>query len=142
MMKFLLKNTCFVILFSSCAIMHHTQVGEIDSAVVLSGKRFEILVSETGFSLDEAASAAKLMTNNEQAKDNIESIRSIIALFQMGPRTGKDVMSPEYADNIYSMIKKKCSEGKISGLTSVRETASYPVISGEIVRIIGYCKNK
>jgi hypothetical protein len=126
----------------SCAIMHHTQVGEIDSEIILKGRKFELVVSETGFNLAEAAEIGKAVTSHQKTQDQIGDVQAIISMFQMGPTTGNHVFSDEYADKIFSMIKKECPSGKVSGLTSVRETAKYPVVSGEIVKIIGFCQRK
>jgi len=123
--------------------MHHTQVGEVDSKTVLRGQRFEILVNELGFNTKElvgTGAAVARASGDSNAANNIEGVGAIIALFQMGPKTGKPTFTDQYADNIYYSILDKCPSGKVSGLTSVREMASYPVVSGEIVRIIGYCK--
>ncbi|HRK06692.1 MAG TPA: hypothetical protein PLZ57_02890 [Pseudobdellovibrionaceae bacterium] len=127
-------------LLSGCAIMHHTQVGEIDSQAVLKGRRFEILISETGVNFDEAARVGKALTQHQQTRDDIGGVAGIISLFQMGPRTGNQVFSPMYADKAFDLIRKECPRGVVSGLVSIRETAKYPVVSGEIVKIIGYCR--
>ena len=57
----------------------------------------------------------------------------------MGPRTGARVFSDSYMDKITEEVYKKCPSGNITGLTSTRETARYPVITGEIAKITGYC---
>lgn len=123
-----------------CAILHHTQVGDVDSALVKEGRRFEILVSETGFNFKEAGEAGKLLTRDAKTQSDIGNAQAILSLFQMGPRTGNQVFSPEYADKIFDLIRKECPSGRYSGLTSIRETAKYPVVSGEIVKITGYCQ--
>lgn len=122
-----------------CAFMHHTQIGDVDSDVVLKGKRFEILVSETGVNIKEAAEIGKAMTRHKGTQDQIQQVQQIISMFQMGPRTGNMVFSEDYADGIVQHIRTKCPRGKISGLMSIRETNKYPVISGEIIKIVGYC---
>ena len=137
----LLIYTSFLML-NACAIMHHTQVGEVDSKVVLEGRRFELLVSEMGYNFKEAADIGQALTKHQGTKDQIGDAQAILSLFQMGPRTGNHVFSDEFADVIFSALKKECPSGKYSGLTSVRETAKYPVVSGEIVKIIGYCQKE
>ncbi|MCY4643832.1 MAG: hypothetical protein OXB88_04385 [Bacteriovoracales bacterium] len=120
--------------------MHHVQVGEVDSKTVLKGRRFEILVSGIGFNLDEATDIGKGIFHKDQ--EAFENIKDLISAFQMGPRTGNPVFSVAYTDKIFGSLKKECPSGDISGLTSVRETAKYPVVSGEIIKIIGYCLEK
>lgn len=128
-----------VALLSGCAIMHSTQLGEIDSKVISKGRKFQILVSETGFNLDEAGSILRHSTQHAQTRNEIAQVQAIIGLFQMGPRTGNQVMTDAYADGMFDLLRKECPKGRISGLNSIRETAKYPVISGEIVKLTGYC---
>ena len=63
----------------------------------------------------------------------------IIAL-QTGPKTGKPVFTEKYSDKIIHELRTECPSGRITGLTMVRETAEYPVVSGEIVKVVGYCE--
>lgn len=133
----LLSLTLFL---NGCAILHQFQMSSIDSEMVMSGKKFEIIVSETGVNLQEAADTAKLFTQSQQTRDQMQQINDIISMFQMGPRTGNMVFNEKYADSIMRALQLECPSGRMSGVTSVRETAKYPVVSGEIVRITGYCQ--
>ena len=144
-----LLSLSFFLLLNACAFMHHTQVGDVDSDVVLTGQRFEVLVSEMGFDFEEAANIGAnivdmgtVLTKGKAGDKGgtLKKIQEMLALFQMGPKTGNTVFSPSYADKIFEILKAKCPDGRISGLTSIRETTKYPVVSGEIVKIIGYCK--
>ena len=127
-------------LSSGCAVMHATQLGEIDSSTVLNGQQFEIRVSQLGLSLDQVASIAEVVADQYGRADEAGAAGDIIALFQMGPKTGNPVFRENYTDHIDTLIAKKCPSGNITGLTVIRETAHYPVLSGEIVRLTGYCK--
>ena len=140
MMKLLLKSPLVLLslLFNGCAVLHHVQVGEVDSQTVLGGRRFEIIVSETGIDLKEATEWGKALVSS--AKDVMHAVQAIVLLTQMGPRTGGVVFSEDYADKIFDRLEAECPNGRVSGLTSVREMTKYPVISGEIVKIIGYCQ--
>jgi len=138
-----MKKSCLVALLlllnSSCAYLHSTQIGEINSAAVKNGRKFELLISETGFNLEEAGAIARYATRGTQAANNFKFIQNTLALFQMGPKTGNPVFNEAYADVLVDMIKEKCPSGNMSGLMSVRESSKYPVVSGEIVKITGYC---
>ena len=138
----LIKFLILIALLPGCAIMHHTQIGEVDSRIVLEGRRFEIKVSEIGFNVKEAGNVAKAMTRHKGTQKHIGQVQAIIQLFQMGPKTGNPVFSDEYSDRVFSLIRKECPKGRVSGLTSIRETAKYPVISGEIVKVVGFCYQK
>lgn len=93
---------CFAV--SSCVVMHHTQVGDVDATIVLQGEPFEIMLSETGVNLQELGEIAKLTTRSQVAQRDIGNIQSVIALFQMGPRTGNPVYNDIYGDALFEML--------------------------------------
>ena len=126
-------------LSSGCVFIHSVQVGEVDSKVVREGERFELRISEQGFNLEEGAKLAEAFASSAGTAKGIRDAASIIQLFQMGPKTGNPVFSDDYTDDLIHQLKLKCPSGRISGLSSIRETAKYPVVSGEVVRLIGYC---
>lgn len=126
---------------SSCAVLHRTQLSDIHSEAVLKSKKFEILLSETGINLQEATDIAKSLTNHQKTSKDMKALNDAIAMFQMGPRTGNMVFNDTYPDAIVPTLLQKCPSGRISGLLSVRETNKYPVVSGEIVKVVGYCLN-
>ncbi len=121
----------FPIILSSCAVLHHAQLGSIDNAMNSNeiSTPIDIKISETGVNGEEAALIA-------QQND----IALLIALFQFGNRTGNPVYSEKYAEGLIQEIHRQCPHGKIVNLLSVRETRKYPVISGEIVKVIGECR--
>ena len=123
---------------ASCAQLHHVQVGEIENRSGFVQKPFDIKISETGVSIQEAAGVVKVLSSKQTNKE-IQQVANIIAMFQMGPRTGNPVYVKDYAKNLIELIYEKCPTGQVTGLTSVRESRKYPVVSGEIVKITGYC---
>lgn len=126
------------LLLFSCAQLHHVQIGEVVSHPDYVQKPFDIKISETGVNIDEAKNISKVFMNKDQQKD-AENVAGIIGLFQMGPRTGNPVYVKDYAKNLIQVLYEKCPSGKITGLMSVRESRKYPVVSGEIVKVTGYC---
>jgi hypothetical protein len=129
----------FVSIFlSACAQLHHVQYGEIVSHPDYVQKPFEVLMSETGVNIQELKEASKLFMN-ERSGQAAEDLAGIIGLFQMGPRTGNPVYVKDYAKNLIQVIYEKCPSGKVTGLASIRETRKYPVVSGEIVKVTGFC---
>lgn len=125
-------------LMTGCAVLHSVQLGEIDSNVVLEGRRFEIKVNERGFDVEGMLAVAEAIAT--QPKDSESSVLAdIYALSNMGPRTGLPIYNDEYSDGIIDRLRNECPSGQISGLMSIRESAEYAVISGEIVKIVGYC---
>ncbi len=128
----------FAVLSSGCAQLHHVQIGDLygDQGDLAP---FEIKVSETGVNIGEAASIAKATTQNASTRKTISNIETIIAMFQYGPRTGNLVYDEKYTDEVSTQIRAQCPSGRITGLMAIRESRKYPVISGEIIKIKGYC---
>jgi hypothetical protein len=124
---------------SGCAVLHHVQVGEIESPRDSVLRPFEIKISETGVDVGDIAEKAKWFANSKRQNEQIENLRDLIGLFQMGPKTGSPVFVKDYAKNVIYVLYEKCPSGRITGLTSVRETRDYSVVSGEIVKVTGYC---
>ena len=122
----------------SCAQLHHVQVGEIENRSGFVQKPFDIKISETGINIQEAAGITKAISSKQTNKE-IQQVANVIAMFQMGPRTGNPVYVKDYAKNLIQLIYEKCPNGQVTGLTSVRESRKYPVVSGEIVKVTGYC---
>lgn len=141
-MKVLLIFSIF--LFSnSCAVLYRVQMGEIDST---QGKlkRFEIMKSHLGITVSEGVIIADkgLKTTksiNTDQSDALKLIAFIYEISNMGPRTGRQTYSDTYLDSLAEEILKKCPSGNVTGLMSIREAAVYPVVSGEIGKIVGYC---
>lgn len=135
--KFIIILTLFL---QGCAYVHHTQMGDIVTTKNLVPVPFEILVSETGFNIQEAGQIGKAVIQDKNAGNNVAGVAAIIGLFQMGPRTGNPVWAGDtYADKIFFDLYKECPSGQITALQSTRETSRYPVVSGEIVKIRGLC---
>jgi hypothetical protein len=121
-----------------CAVLHHVQVGQIDNRTAKSvAIPFEIMMSQTGISTEEISALAKAA--NSRNGDNASGAAAIVSLFQMGPRTGNLVYDEKYASRLVYEIHQKCPSGRVTGLMSIREMRKYPVISGEIVKVTGYC---
>ena len=138
-----MKTILLLTLLSSCAYVHHTQVGEIKYNPNYDAIPFEILVSQTGFNIQEAGAIGKAVLQDKNAGENLQTIAAIISLFQMGPTTGNPVWTSDtYADKVYLGLYEKCPSGQITGLTSIREMNKYPVVSGEIVKVTGFCLKK
>lgn len=126
------------LLISGCAQLHHVQIGDIDNSPGYVRKPFDIKISETGINIQEAKGIAKALLD-KKGGEAAENIAGVIGLFQMGPRTGNPVYVKDYAKGLAQVIYEKCPSGRVTGLSSIRETRKYPVVSGEIVKVTGYC---
>jgi hypothetical protein len=123
---------------SGCASAHQLQISDIDSS---QGQLqpFQVQVSGTGFSVSDAAAVAKSFSSDARSQRDLDTTESIIAATQMGPKTGDPTFSDDWADAASLKVLERCPSGRVTGLTARRETMNYPVISGEIVTIRGYC---
>jgi hypothetical protein len=127
-----------ITLLGGCAHLHQLQIADIDAS---QGELepFEVQVNATGVSVSDSAALAKAMTTDSRSKKNIDTAEQIIALTQMGPKTGDPTFSDDWADSAAEKVLARCPSGHVTGMTARRETMDYPVISGEIVTIKGYC---
>lgn len=133
-----LLGVAFLYVCAGCAVLHHVQVGQVDDRGDDALIPFEVKVSETGINTEELKGMAK--ATRSRAGDDAANIAAIIALFQMGPRTGNPVYDQKYAERVIYKIHEACPSGQVTGLTSIREMRKYPAISGEIVKVSGYCR--
>ena len=124
-------------LLTACARLDHVQIGDIDQSQGTLTP-FTVQISEFGFEAAAAAEIGRIATEG-QASQQFQTIRDILALINMGPRTGNPVFSDDYAEKIMNYIYAECPTGKMTGLTSIREAKGFGPVSGEIVRISGYC---
>ncbi|OQW50555.1 MAG: hypothetical protein A4S09_01825 [Proteobacteria bacterium SG_bin7] len=123
---------------SGCAVLHHVQIGDIESNDNFVLKPIELKISESGVNLGEIKAISKAVLDKNRG-DDAGKIADFIALFQMGPRTGNPVYVDNYTKHLINNLYEACPSGRITGLVSIRETRKYPVVSGEIVKIKGYC---
>jgi len=121
-----------------CASMHNQQIADIDSTRGALSP-FQIQVNATGVSVHDGAAVARTLAPNEASRKQVSWIETILALTQMGPQTGEPTFSDDWADGLVTRILKRCPSGQITGLTTRREAMKYPVISGELVTVKGYC---
>ncbi|MEM7179333.1 MAG: hypothetical protein AAF518_00355 [Spirochaetota bacterium] len=132
-----------MVFFSNCAALHQFSLGDIDSRHAKL-KKFTIMKSELGIEVAKTAGKAGYILKrsgviNKRDAKRIKALSFILSISNMGPRTGKAIYDETYLDKLAWKIYEKCPSGKITGLTSIRESAKYVVISGEIGKIIGYC---
>lgn len=123
---------------SGCASAHHIQISDIEST---QGRLepFEIKLNATGISVSDAASVGKALSDSPATRRKVDDLEAIVALTQMGPKTGDPTLSDDWADEAAHRLRARCRDGRITGLSIRRETMDYPVISGEILTIKGYC---
>lgn len=126
------------VLLSSCAVLHSVQIGEIESSSEFVSTPFEIKVSEFGFDLNDVKTTGQILMD-KKSSDKANDALAIIQSFQMGPHTGAGVYDISYVDHLENKVREKCPSGRVTGLMSIRETAEYPVVKGEIIKIKGFC---
>lgn len=136
MQKLILVLIMFLV--SGCAVLHHVRVGTVDNRSSQVQVPFKIVMSEVGVSTEEIGKMAK--ATNSRCGDQAADVAAILSLFQMGPQTGNLTYNPRFAEKLIYEIHQKCPSGEVTGLMSIRELRKYPAISGEIVKVTGYCR--
>ncbi|ASP40815.1 hypothetical protein CHH28_03230 [Bacterioplanes sanyensis] len=120
-----------------CARLDQVQFGSLDqSAGQLTPVSFA--VNELGLDMAAGAEIARQLSSG-QASQDLQALRDILALINMGPRTGNPVFDDSYSDHILASILAQCPSGQLTGLRSIREGIAYGPVSGEVVRIDGFC---
>ena len=103
-----------------------------------NGKKVEILFSKTGVDLVEGARYVSLLGNKKFEKQG-NQFADILALFQMGPRTGNPLFGSAMTNDLHTKLLNICENQNLTSITMLRETNKYPVVSGEIIKVTGYC---
>jgi hypothetical protein len=136
---------------SGCAVLHSVELGELESAPTLAplAVPIEVMVSERGFSIRESVAAARFVGAMGAVAAGshggfglgreLQVVGAIAQMSNFGPTTGNPVFDDRYVDELPAALRQACPSGRVSGLQVTRESAKYPVLSGEIVRIKGQC---
>lgn len=129
-----------VIAMVGCARLDRVQIGSIDQT---QGPLTPISVrlSETGFEAAAVAETGRRLTDG-QASENLEALRTILAISNMGPRTGNPVYTDAYAERLLEYLRGECASGQVTGVRSIREAKGFGPVTGEIVGVDAYCINK
>jgi hypothetical protein len=120
-----------------CAYMHHYQLSDIDSSHGQL-RPISVQVNDVGFNLNEATALLKSMETKSQAK-RTDTASDFISMFQYGPSTGDLTFNDTWGDRVSEALLARCPTGEITGVTTQREHMDYPVLSGEIITVKGYC---
>jgi len=127
-----------LLLLVGCARLDHVQIGELDQSQGQLSP-ISVKVSENAIELAVVAGVAAELAKGSKDQKHLEQIRNILALINMGPRTGNPVFNDAYAQNALQSLHQQCATGKITGIRNIREAKSYGPVSGEIVRIDAFC---
>jgi hypothetical protein len=123
--------------FSGCAVLHHVQIADLDNRDAFLQVPFDLKFSEYGVDLRKAGVLLDILSKNKNRAN--EKAAGSLGFIQMGPQTGAPVYSTKWAEQLIYKIYTSCPSGKVTGLTSIRETRDYSAITGEIVRFTGFC---
>ena len=136
-MKKILLLAC-ILAGTGCARLDHFQIGDIDQT---SGntKTISVLLSDTGFDAAGTVELASSLTASDSASEDLDNLATLLILFNQGPTTGNPTYNDRYAEAALQDLYDQCPSGKITAIRSVRESASYGTVSGEIVRIDADC---
>ncbi|PKG80807.1 hypothetical protein CXF85_22125 [Colwellia sp. 75C3] len=128
------------LLVGGCSQLHHVHIGDIDQSQG-SLTPFTITVNELGFDAAKAAEIGAGAAKSASTSEDLELVAFILAISNFGPKTGNPVYNDAYADEVLSEVIKACPSKKMTGLTSIREATNVGPVSGEVVRIKGFCIN-
>ncbi len=132
--------------FTGCAVMHRSAIGERD-APEEDLQRIAVDVSDVGVDTRgvarSGATIAKTAGRNSGTMKNLAGSLEFLAwATSMSPRTGNPTWDDLWADSITRQLRARCPDGVVTGIQTTRESASYPYVSGEIVRVRAYCETK
>ncbi len=122
-----------ILLFSLpfCAKLHHIQIGELTNTQDFEPIPFDIQIKDDAIILGSDSKAVNTTLP--------WTLYFFSKLLSPGPTTGGTVAKTTYADQVLEEIIDNCPSGKVTGITSMRESRSFSMLSGEIVEINGYC---
>ena len=90
--------------------------------------------------LKEISDLAKMAGGKKSGLKSLgEAMDAYTTLFQFGPRTGTPVFTEFYARDMAERLASECKGGRLTNITSIRESRNYPVVKGEVVRIDALC---
>jgi len=129
-----------LLMLGGCSQLHHVHIGEIDQSQGTLTP-FTLKVNELGFDAAKAAKIGADVAKSASTSEDLELVAFILAISNFGPKTGNPVYNDAYADQVLAEVIKVCPSKRLTGLTSVREATNAGPVSGEVVRINGYCIN-
>ncbi len=127
-----------LLLLSACARLDHVQIGDIDQTQGQLSP-ISVKISEKAIDMAAVANIGSLLASNPSSKQDLNKIRGVLGLINMGPSTGNPVFNDTYAQHVLEHLHKQCPTGNITGIRNTREAKTYGPVSGEIVRINAFC---
>lgn len=124
--------TCIATMSPGCMTLHRTSIGD----VARGGRKFEIQITDVGINLERTSKAIGEMADKSK---EAEQIKSIMGLFQWGPKTGNPVYNISAWSGLAEKILENCPSGRVHSLVSNREYREFYYGSAEGVRVTGYC---
>lgn len=127
-------------LVSGCAVLHKVQLSDIEGEN--RGFPIRVLISENTINLVELGKLAKFageLGKSRGAESLGDVFETYTMLFQWGPKTGTPVYNELYARDIPERLMKACPGGRVTDISSIRESREYPVVKGEVIRIDARC---
>ncbi|MCX6111384.1 MAG: hypothetical protein NTZ90_17450 [Proteobacteria bacterium] len=147
---FILRSSWTIVAFmglsaialGGCAVLHKIQLSDVEPVPAGKGTPISVKVSETTVDFRELGAIANIAGKSAHsgALSGVgRALGAYTTLFQFGPRTGTPVFNEFYARAVPDLLVEKCPHGRLTNIISIRETRSYPVVKGEIIRIDALC---
>lgn len=126
----------------SCAVMHRSAVGERLADEGDDVRPVFVNASEYGVNTKQLAGTGSRIARSTKGKGG-NSVADFIEFLtwatSQSPRTGNPTKDDLWADDITGELRRRCPNGTITGIQTTRESAEYPYVSGEIVRVRAQC---
>lgn len=124
--------------------MHRSAIGEREapssSAQPIAVDVSDIGVDTRGIAKTGAAATRTVGRQSGTMKNIAGGIEFLAWATTQSPRTGNPTWDDLWADSISQQLRERCPDGVVTGIQTTRESASYPYVSGEIVRVRAYCE--
>ncbi len=132
-------------LSASCAVMHRSAIGERIAHEEGESRPIFVNANDVGVDSEGLARTGSAIARSSRSSAG-KAIGDLVELLSwatsQSPRTGNPTKDDLWADEIAATLMRSCPGGTITGIQTTRESAEYPYVSGEIVRVRAQCVRK
>ncbi|MBK6686899.1 MAG: hypothetical protein IPG45_20700 [Deltaproteobacteria bacterium] len=128
---------------SGCAVMHRTTIGERFNDADTANTDVDVITSAIGVDtqgLSELSQDSLRSSGGSSGQQLAGIVAFVTWATSQSPRTGEPTATDDWAEANIPRLREQCVGGTLTGLQVVRESARYPYVSGEIVRVKGQCR--
>ncbi len=112
-----------LLMLSACAQIHHVQIGSIDNTA--NGIPIEVVVKTVGVDAAKVVRTAENISQFGKKKKKNNKASNIVAMFQMGPKTGAPIYDEVWGEKLMTELHLKCPTAKLKNIHSIRTATDY-----------------